>query len=382
MTPAQFARLYRTINNLADETSDALGPFIAGPEPQNPIAAHYHRYTRWVCDSYAQVPDWVRNAAPAVTQAGIEASIGDACRQYLGDGMPTASPPFVGGQCPTRYNVTVVYTDQFRNLLTNPWVDRWFSAVRNVMGPIQGIVESAQGALIQGTGDWAFTGFSNPSQSACVTNPNHFRNCKIEIVSCVRADGLPDNCGNRRPKLPTRSPSAPPDPGPPPGGGQPPLFGPRGTPIFRPGPFRSPYDEDDEDCPPIDPYHPDDGDEEDPYYGPDRPKPGDPGDPGDPRNTGDGGDTEGEAPPDTELVGLKINLTKIPSHAKQYADGVYRGALYAYMGTNAGLDQDYAGSMVSDGQFILAERPGLTKWRVVANPGYSVRVTPYYREVI
>jgi hypothetical protein len=51
------------------------------------------------------------------------------------------------------------------------------------------------------------------------------------------------------------------------------------------------------------------------------------------------------------------------------------------MGGPEGLDQDYAGSMLSDGQFVFAEQDNLTRWRVAANIGYSWSVTPYYREV-
>jgi hypothetical protein len=104
-----------------------------------------------------------------------------------------------------------------------------------------------------------------------------------------------------------------------------------------------------------------------------------PGEPGSPTPTGLGGDAEGEAPDGKELLGLKIDLVEIPEGARTFAPGVYRGVAYVYMGGSEGLDQDYAGSQLSDGQFIYAEREGLTKWRVQANTGYNMSVTPYYR---
>jgi hypothetical protein len=50
------------------------------------------------------------------------------------------------------------------------------------------------------------------------------------------------------------------------------------------------------------------------------------------------------------------------------------------MGDDAGLDHDPAGAMLRDGQLVLAEREGLTKYRVAANPGYNLTVTPYWRK--
>jgi hypothetical protein len=79
------------------------------------------------------------------------------------------------------------------------------------------------------------------------------------------------------------------------------------------------------------------------------------------------------------LWGLRIGVLEAPSSARQYAPGVYRGACYVYMGDSDGLDHDPAGAMLRDGQFVLAERDYLTRWRVAANPGYNLRVTPYYK---
>ena len=96
--------------------------------------------------------------------------------------------------------------------------------------------------------------------------------------------------------------------------------------------------------------------------------------------TGDGGTEEGEAPSGTELWALKIDILAFPPSPKKYSADVYRGVCYVYMGDANGLDHDPAGAMLRDGQLVLAEREGLTKWRVTANVGYNLSVTPYYRE--
>jgi len=109
---------------------------------------------------------------------------------------------------------------------------------------------------------------------------------------------------------------------------------------------------------------------------------GDPGEPeaGTPGSTGAGGEDEGEAPEDMELWALKIDINSLPENPNEYAPGVYRGVCYTYMGDDAGLDHDPAGAMLRDGQLVLAEREGLTKYRVAANPGYNLTVTPYWRK--
>jgi hypothetical protein len=97
-------------------------------------------------------------------------------------------------------------------------------------------------------------------------------------------------------------------------------------------------------------------------------------------STGAGGEEEGEAPEGKELWALKIDITSFPETPNEYAPGVYRGVCYVYMGDENGLDHDPAGAMLRDGQLVLAEKEGLTKYRVAANPGYNLLVTPYWRK--
>jgi hypothetical protein len=79
------------------------------------------------------------------------------------------------------------------------------------------------------------------------------------------------------------------------------------------------------------------------------------------------------------LWALKIDILTAPPYPKEFAPGVHRGACYVYMGTPAGLDHDPAGAMLRSGQLVLAERDYLTRWKVSANTGYDLRVTPYYK---
>jgi hypothetical protein len=91
------------------------------------------------------------------------------------------------------------------------------------------------------------------------------------------------------------------------------------------------------------------------------------------------GDAEGDAPEGRELWALKIGINSLPARANEYAPGVYRGVCYVYMGDGNGLDHDPAGAMLRSGQLVLAEKEGLTKYRVTANIGYNLTVTPYWR---
>jgi hypothetical protein len=110
------------------------------------------------------------------------------------------------------------------------------------------------------------------------------------------------------------------------------------------------------------------------------PPPGDVGQPVGTFATGRSGQASGQVPSGRVLTGMRIRLEEIPVGANSYAEGVYRGVGYFYMGTDEGLDQDYAGSMVKDGQFIFAEQCNLTNWLVTANTGYNILVTPFSRE--
>ena len=101
---------------------------------------------------------------------------------------------------------------------------------------------------------------------------------------------------------------------------------------------------------------------------------------GTPVATGVGGEADGDAPSGKMLWGLKVTITTAPANANQFSPGIYRGVCYVYMGDENGLDNDTAGATMASGQMVLAERDYLTKWRVVANDGYNLSITPYYKD--
>lgn len=350
----------KVIKKVLDATEE-LSEFIAGPRPNNPVSGPYHDYTRWVCDSYANIPTWLTTAATVAGAPNVDMGLRLICGEYLGIYTPFGAPPFSGGQCPVVYLVT------FSNDGSGPP-----TATAFVLGPVGGVrvVGPNEFGLYswevqEGDGDWSrFRGTSDPDE-------------EWSIDTLSRLDGLPDDCGDPPPVF-RPVPGRPADPGPtPPGGGQPPVFDPDGNPTFNPGPIDTPFGP--VEHPPIDPFDPgSDIDDPDPY--PPLP-PGNQGDGDDPQDTGPDGEVEGEAPPGKVLVGLKINLLTIPPYARPFTESVYRAPCYIYMGGESGLDQDYAGSMLRDGQFVFAERENLTRWLVAANTGWNIRVTPYYREV-
>lgn len=355
-TPQQRA-IDRALDKLGD-LDDEIAPFIAGPRPNSPIEGHYHDYLRWACDSWAQVPAWARAASQVagVQWMGVDEVMGRACTPYLGDGAPAPVPPFTGGQCPG-----VWYDIAFVNNRTGQTV-----RPAALPGPILGY------STYPGPNFWTLrvvygAGSIYEFRYDSVVNGT----VTISGFTATRQDGQPDTCGNPRPKEPTPSPTRPPDPGPPPGGGQPPYVEPDGRWRFPVGPIPSPYDEPDY---PVEPVEPD----PDP---PEEPPPGEPGQPGLPAPTGEGGEVEGDAPEGQEISSLVLALTVVPDGRAVYKPDIHRGAAWIWMGDDAGLSQLPDGALLRPEQSVFPPRGGLTRWRVRANWGYDVLVTPYYREV-
>jgi hypothetical protein len=195
-----------------------------------------------------------------------------------------------------------------------------------------------------------------------------------EVISIVRVDGLPDNCGDLSPtytppNIPTGLPTLPPT-----------------VVVNVPGigdvDLTVDFDDDGNPVvciPSLDicaTVNLPTGDDTETSV-----EPGNIGEESAPIGTGEGSEAEGEAPEGQVIGALKINIIGTPLTARQYAPGIFRGAAYIYLGTGVGLDQDFAGAMLSDGQLILPEKDNLTHWKVVANIGYNLVVTPYYLEV-
>lgn len=344
---------------------DDLADAIANPSPSRPLRDSVGRQGRKVCDALSVVPPWARTVPGATRDLfGICAPYWDAS----GISPPSSVPPFTGGQCATGYT----FRWQQR-VNTGGSTFGWSTTIATVgTGPLSvGRANSdplptpPTGRFANNAGLFDGNGVRRVVLALGITDdPNGWR-----FVSMTRNDGQPDNCGNP-PGVLTPGPNPAPNPPVLPVDEQPvddPVSGPL-LPIpdlpSIPGlpsiPWRNPFAPGD------------------PLTG----IPGDPGTPGDPVDTtGPGDAAEGDADPGAELVALKLTLVETPPFSQPLQNDVFRSVAFVYMGTVAGLDQDPSGALVRDGQLVYAERSGLTKWRVAANVGYTVRVTPFYQEV-
>lgn len=363
------------------------GGYIRDGMPESVYGQIQLETARQACRNYADNP----GGLPDRFKVRVE----NACRPYLNDigygAGGSVAVPFPGGQCPgTLYRVegTYVASCNFDQVL--PW--RAFA-----LGPLNGIGffngNPVNGWAVQGTasgggpksfncntlGGNGIGVIPRPGSTCAGRFPGGIGDAAAAnpptITSIVAISG-PDNCGDPPPDVTDPVPPSVPTP---------PVV------RFNPGPdidvnIGVEFNVDgsinvDFGTGPvqIDPFGdppPDGG------GGGGGPPPGDVGEPGAGGNTGTGPEgLEGEAPEGFVIVGLLLSLVTIPPRAKEFAVGVWRGAAYVYMGTPTGLDQDFAGSMLRDGQFIYAEKDNLTRWRVQPNMGFNWNVTPYYREV-
>lgn len=355
---------------------------IAGAPPGDPLGNFQRRIGRRTCDRWA-----------AGERDGIlpfqDSYYRTLCTPYLGANMPRPSvidPTFSGGQCAgVIYSVSGTFTisahlcsnGNFVNTtrgnlasfvgvtLTGP-VDS--ITIENFGTACRGIPTGVQCRIIDQGGARNRTFQLNPVQTTF-----NFQEMRIAPV-LTRVDMLPDDCGNGVPTFTPAPPVAIPDPTP----------GPIGGPTGYPFPNLDVDINADGDIvinfgdgePPVvfDPTAPGG------FGGGSGRSPGDIGTPSTPADTGSGGESEDEAPGGSVLSALKINLLDVPLAAREYAPGIYRAVCYIYMGTIDGMDQDFAGSMCADGQIVFPELDNLTNWKVVANVGYNLRITPFYRE--
>ena len=339
-----------------DMFSDRPG-FIAGDGGGWPLADAVRSVSQYNCRQWARAD---KSGFSALVNAGNAA----LCNPYLSTiGMAPAdgefSPPFVGGQCETVYNIPL-WTRQ---------VDGSEGVVTNLslMGPIVSITKTN---IAEFTDRFVATNEAGGTASADINFLSFGAQPRTGFYDPV---GTPNDCGsppvNYRP--PNSTTGGPDDSG--------------GIEIDIPGigPITVNVNPNDEGNPvvcyeEIDlcieiPIGQGDGVTAAPGADPGPPEEGTPG------STGEGGEDEGEAPEGRELWALKIDITSFPPRASEYAPGVYRGVCYVYVGDENGLDHDPAGAMLRDGQLVLAEKEGLTKYRVTANIGYNLTVTPYWR---
>lgn len=327
---------------------------------------------RRACRRYADNPGGV----PSAAAAGLER----VCRPYLDDvgygSAPTIKLPFRGGQCVgLNYSVTIQSESfPFQDCSTfGPGV-----STNGYSGPIRGLrfaVVNPSGELCTPGRNTAYLQHGPPGNETVVAGAGY--GVTASILSVVPELPVPDNCGNPVPVVtPPGAPAVPDPPGPQPFNPTPDIdididvtIGPTGEITFNigTGPIT------------IDPFGGgDDGGGDDGGGGPDNP-PGDIGAPAAPVPTDPAGKASGCAPPNSVLVGVKVNIVSEPPFKSEYDPQVRRGACYVYMGTVGNLALETSGVALRSGQMFFAPLDNLTCWEVNANTGYVLQVVPYYR---
>lgn len=329
---------------------------------------------RQACRRYADNPGGV--------SGGVAAAYEGVCRPYLDDigyGQgPAIKLPFRGGQCENVfYRIEFSFTNDqgsrqsIEQIIGRPLVGTYTQAEANGGKSVGYVERNPDGTTVR----TRQAGVSDPA-----TNPAP----SVRVVG--RAfDTLPDDCGNPPPEVtdpvpppgprPTREPFSPtPDTD---------IdidvtIGPSGNITFNiGGPNIT-----------IDPFGGGGGGGDgEPDPGIDQPgtapssglPPGDIGQPAAPVVTGPAGVASGCAPPNSVLVGIKVNILEPLPPVNQYDPSVLRGVCYAYMGTPGNLALDPSGVALRNGQMLFAPLDNLTCWEVRANVNFLLRVTPYYR---
>lgn len=327
---------------------------------------------RQACRRYADNPGGV----PGAAAAGFER----VCRPYLdnigyGSG-PLLDQPFTGGQCPVAYNVTFNATGA--SGACNP-IQFGTSTTSAGIGPIS--ISRFHDTAISGQSGGLCPGFTYnvvrlTNAAGTTTLVGQGRGIRLNSISVSRVDGQPDSCGDRPIIIVPPAPPAVPGPVREPFKPTPDTninidvtIGPTGDVNFNigTGPIT------------IDPF----GGGGSGGGGGGAPgsglPPGDIGQPGAEEPTGEDGVASGCAPPNSVLVGVKVNIVSAPLFASQYDPLVRRGACYVYMGTSGNLALEPAGVAVRSGQMFYAYPDNLTCWEVRANTGYVLQVIPYYR---
>jgi len=309
-------------------------------------------------------------AARGADNGGSNAAWDRMCKPYLEDigqypGEPTFGPAVTGVQCPTIYTVTCDGDQVF----PDGDVDKmsFLPRTKDILGPIGGIVRRPNQSQPRATD--MFVQAADGLEFYSVVSRNAVSN-DFRIVSIVRKDGQPDNCGDPSPTV-----------NPPSGRG---LPGP--TTITINPEFEIEVDVDFDPSGDVTIIFDPDGDPVEVPISPTRETegPDDIGDPAQEEDTGTGGEAEGEADEGEVLTGVSVEVVDVPVFANVNFDGggaLYRGAYYVYLGADSNLDLQPEGAISRVKQFYYAPEPS-TEWRVVAGKGYNVRVTPYYRPSI
>lgn len=348
--------------------------YVKEGTPSGPIPNIGVALARQACRRYADNPGGV--------PGGVAAAFEGVCRPYLDDigyGQgPAIALPFRDGQC---YGVNYGFDFTFTNNQ---------GARQTLAQQTTGRLIGAYAVDIDGQDSWQF-GFERQAVEGgpvvrVVQGTTFGRGNPNPVITGVTAlDAGAGSCGNPSPVV--RPPVPPPTPGPtrepfsPSPGTDIDIdvtIGPTGGITFNiGGPSIT-----------IDPFGGGGGDgggSDNP--GIDQPgtapssglPPGDIGQPAAPVVTGPSGVASGCAPPNSVLVGIKVNILEPLPPVNQYDPAVYRGVCYAYMGTLGNLALNPEGVALRNGQMLFAPLDNLTCWEVRANVSFLLRVTPYYR---
>jgi hypothetical protein len=367
--------------------------FVAGNDTRSPIGEAVRSLTRFNCRRWARGVSG--EFSPAVNQANA-----NICGQYLDSISERPSPGSIGpelpgGQCVgVSYSVVLSYvgnSERCPGATASPTNLNSERTLGPIFGPISdvGIEPTVTGNCgFQGAQFYVqgFNGAGEPlklTQGAVGTGRSdmRYRHFSHNVVSIARTDGLPDDCGALAPRIvpPTPLPGLPALPNPSPitlpGFGTVPVevtLNPDGTFTVSLPTLDSEFVVDLSGGAGATPGG--DG-------GLGGLPPGDVGTPVDPVATDSEGEADGEAPEGSVIGALKIDVVSAPNTAKTFVGGVFRAVCYIYMGTDDGLDMHPDGALMVAAQLVLPKKDNLTKWKVQANPGYDLNVTPFYFEV-
>lgn len=368
------------LKDAASIVTQGDGGYIKNGQPESIFGKMVQAGARQSCRRYADDPTSVRPFARIKAET--------SCRPYLEDigygTPPTFKKPFTGGQCPAVYRIngTVEWNIFIGTTGGTSTGTREVISEFQYTGPISGVTFTLDTPGSVGPRRWVMnleTAEGTVVGVASELNPidsNSISNVRFTGGFDIQPPGV-DDCAPVPPEY--IEPIPPPSPGPKvePYNPSPDIdidigveINPDGTIDidFGTGPIT------------IDPWGEGDG-----GSGPTTdPVPTDPGSPGGTGTTGSGGEDDGEAPEGQELVGVLVEVLDAPNLANTFGrttQVVYRGVGYVRMGYPGRLGTDVSGGAVISPQFFHAQQRGLTSYKVSANLGYNLSVTPYYRDI-
>jgi len=346
-----------------DQLVTGEGEYIRSGQPQGTVGKVGQAIARSFCRQYG--------ADPSAAKFGNAERIENACRPYLDDQDPDKGAriglPFEGGQCPAGYNIAVEEWD----FSTGSFVA---VTTLSVNGPLVSLTRTQTSAF-----GYLFVALGTAGSTQSVTRQAIFGNLP-RFGPITLQSGLPDNCGDPPPVVTQPRPIA--DPTPPPF-----RFNPDGDINVNVGVDVLPNGTINVNVGGpsfnVDLFPPSPGGGTGGPGGGNDPV-GGPGTAGGSTDTGLGGVDDGSAGAGEELVGVLVQVLSAPANANRFFNNaavVYRGAYYVAMGYPGRLGLDMSGGTAESLQFFHAQQRGLTDYRVRANVGFNLRVTPYYRNI-